>query len=73
MTRISEHRELACPACGLDVTLTAGRYVCAAGHEHERLAALATTGRVRPYQFRTGRFPEGEPWRGSRRELFSRG
>ena len=70
---ISSHRLLACSACGLDVTLSAGRYVCPTGHEHERLAALEPTGRTRPYQFRTGRFPEGEPWRGSRRELFSGG
>jgi len=66
------HRELACP-CGLDVTLLRARYVCPAGHEHERLAALATTGRTRPYMFRTGRYPEEEPWRGARRGLFSRG
>ena len=69
---ILTHRELACP-CGLDVTLTRGVYVCPAGHEHERLAALVPTGRTRPYQFRTGRYPEEEKWRGARRKLFSRG
>ena len=63
MVKVSAHRELACP-CRAPIALTAGRYVCAAGHEHERLAALEPTGRTRPYAFVTGRYPEEEPWRG---------
>ena len=66
MTRLSDHRLLACPTCRAPVALVAGRYVCASGHEHDRLADLAPDGRWRPYQFVTGRYPAEEKWRPAR-------
>ena len=70
------HKELECPTCIDDdppgaLVLERGDIHCDLCGQDWDYAALVPTGRTRPYQFRTGRYPEPEPWRGARRKLFS--